>query len=214
MPDRIATSLLRIARNPASGRVGHGNTLDIGLRAGLFADLALAGAVISNDAAPLAIDIGTTGDRFLDAVARAVAGRPGVSWPRWYRHVHDDRTALIGDLVEHGRWVRRSRIPARYDDVDQPGAIELAEHANAVAVRRTPPRDAADAVLGTLCAICGAVDARPRPRAMRDELRPLLDEIGVPEDPIRITVQHALFSAASTVRRARTGRGPVRRALR
>jgi len=215
-PDRTSTNLLRLGRDPGTGRIRHGSALDIGLRAGLFADLALAGGVVSVNGAPRAVDIGPTGDRFADAVRAAVAARPGVAWPRWYRHVHTDRTAMINELLTQQRWTKRPGLLARYDDADQAGAIELGERAASVAAIRREPRDAREVALAILSVLCGTQGGLPRPRAMKDELRPLLDDVGDPddpEDPVRRTVQHALFSAASTIRRVRRGGGPSKRPL-
>lgn len=47
MPDElIATDLLRIARDPGTGRLVRRNTLAVGVRAALFAELALAGQIV------------------------------------------------------------------------------------------------------------------------------------------------------------------------
>ena len=96
MPDElIATDLLRIARDPSTGRLVRRNTLAVGLRAALFAELALAGQIVDNAGAPHAIGAAPNTHRFLDQIRDAVAARPEVSWTRWFRHVHGDRVALV-----------------------------------------------------------------------------------------------------------------------
>jgi hypothetical protein len=211
----IATNLLRIARDARTGRLVRRNTLAVGLRSALLAELALSGQIVNNDGAPEAISTAPNAHRFLDQIRDAVATRPGVAWPRWYRHVHGDRIALVKELVDDGPWTPVGRN--RYVDADAPGVLELAHRVTAVAALRTPPVDSADAVLGMLLVICGATavpetigraPARPspRPKAMRRDLRPLLDAVGPPDDPMRIAVQHALGTGALVVRKVRRGR--------
>lgn len=213
--DLIATDLLRIARDPYTGRLGRRSTLAVGLRAALFAQLALAGQVEDRDGRPAAVDAGPNAHRFLDQLREGVAGRPDVSWLRWYRHVHGDRIALVKELVDEGRWAPSGRH--RYEDEDADGALDLAREVTAVATFQLPPSTAHDAVLGMLSVICGTTavpdvvgrpPARPapRPKAMRRELRPLLDVIGPIDDPVRLAVQNAVGASATVVRKVRHGR--------
>jgi hypothetical protein len=217
MGDRlIATDLLRVARDPTTGRLTRRSTLAVGLRAALLADLALAGQIVDNAGAPEAVGTAPNMHRFLDQIRDAVAARPKVSWVRWFRHVQGDRIALVKELVDDGQWTPAGRN--RYVDADADGVLELARRTTAVAMLRTPAADSADAVLGMLLVICGATavpetigrrpPARgaPRPKAMRRELRPLLDAIGPRDDPARIAVQCALGSGAIVVRKVRRGR--------
>ena len=216
MPNQlIATKLLRIARDPASGRLVRHNTLAVGLRSALFAELALAGQIVDHAGAPYAISTAPTAHRFLDQIRDAVAARPGVSWPRWFRHVHGDRIALVNELVNDELWTQVGHN--RYTDVDAASMLDLARRVTAVASLRKPPADAADSILAMLLVICGATavpetigrpPARPspRPKAMREELRPLLDAIGPLDDPVRIAVQYAIGTGATVVRKVRRGR--------
>jgi len=216
MPDElIATDLLRIARDPGTGRLVRRNTLAVGLRAALLAELALAGQIVDYAGAPYAISTAPNKHRFLDQIRDAVAGRPGVSWPRWFRHVHGDRVALVNELVNDELWTPVGRN--RYVDVDATSMLDRARRVTAVALLRKPPVDAPDAVLAMLLVVCGATavpetigrpPARPspRPKAMRQELRPLLDTIGPLDDPVRIAVQHAVGTGATIVRKVRRGR--------
>lgn len=216
MPDElIATDLVRIARDPSTGRLVRRSTLAVGLRAALLADLALAGQIVDYAGAPYAVGTTPNTHRFLDQIRDAVAARPGVSWPRWFRHVHGDRIALVNELVNDEVWTPVGRN--RYIDVDGTTMLDRARRVTAVAELRMPPADAPDAVLAMLLVICGATavpetigrpPARPspRPRAMRNELRPLLDAIGPIDDPVRIAVQHAVGTGATIVRKVRRGR--------
>jgi hypothetical protein len=216
MPDGlIATDLLRIARDPSSGRLVRRNTVAVGLRAALFADLALAGQIVDYAGAPYATGTASNTHRFLDQIRDAVAARPGVSWPRWFRYVHSDRIALVNELVDDELWTPVGRN--RYIDVDATSMLDRARQMTSVAALRTPPADAPDAILAMLLVICGATavpqtlgrpPARPspRPKAMRNELRPLLDAVGSPNDPVRIAVQHAVGTGATVVRKVRRGR--------
>jgi Golgi phosphoprotein 3 (GPP34) len=216
MPDElIATDLLRIARDPSSGRLVRRNTLAVGLRAALFADLALAGQIVDYAGAPYATGAASSTHRFLDQIRDAVAARPGVSWPRWFRYVHGDRIALVNELVDDELWTPVGRN--RYIDVDAASMLDRARRLTAVATLRAPPADAPDAILAMLLVVCGATavpqtlgrpPARPspRPKAMRNELRPLLDAVGPPDDAVRIAVQHAVGTGATVVRKVRRGR--------
>ena len=207
MPDRTATTLLRLARDPSTGRLRHPSSLDVGLRAGLFADLVLSGHLISHQRAPLPTPADATGDRFLDALRDAVAGRPDVAWVRWFRHVHSDRAAVVGELVAQGRWEQAGgRMRPTYRDEDATEMVALGQHLARVAELRRDPRDGYEVALAAIGAMCGAVGTRPRPRALRHDLQPLLDHIGVPEDPIRRALQANLAAAAITIRRVRRGR--------
>ena len=216
MPDElIATDLLRVARDPGTGRLVRRNTLAVGLRAALFADLALAGQIVDYAGAPYATGAASSTHRFLDQIRDAVAARPGVSWARWFRYVHGDRIALVNELVDDELWTPVGRN--RYIDVDAASMLDRARRLTAVAALRTPPADAPDAILAMLLVVCGATavpqtlgrpPARPspRPKAMRNELRPLLDAVGPPDDAVRIAVQHAVGTGATVVRKVRRGR--------
>ncbi|MEP6599031.1 MAG: GPP34 family phosphoprotein [Actinomycetota bacterium] len=207
MPDRTATTLLRLARDPRSGQLRRGSALDVGLRAALFTDLVFAGHVISASRAPSAVTDHGTGDRFLDILRDAVARRPAVSWPRWFRHVRSDRSALIDELVEQRRWQQQSAgLRPSFRDGEPEGILELGRHLRAVAAHHADPVDARDAALAALCKICGALD-RPEPRAIRKDLQPLLATIGDPDDPVRGAIHAALGGASVTIRRSRWGKG-------
>lgn len=176
MPDRLATQLLRISRDPGSGRLRHVSPLAIGLRAALFTDLVLAGRVITVGPAPAIGPVGPTDDRILEAVARTVEQRPSVAWWRWYRHVRVDVAALTDELVSAGRWTPRSSSLGRsgYDDADPGSLAELTYVATRVGEFAMAPADSRQAVLAILAVMCGSIAGRPRPRALRRDLAPLL----------------------------------------
>jgi Golgi phosphoprotein 3 (GPP34) len=207
VPDRTATTLLRLARDPRTGRLRHPSALDVGLRASLFADLVLSGRVISEERAPLPTPADPTGDAFLDALRDAVAARPRVAWLRWFRHVHSDRGAIVSELVAQGRWTPTGgRLRPTYRDDAHAEIVELSRHVAAVAEQRRTPDDGYQVILAIIATLCGAVGGRPRPRALRRELRPLLDYFGVPEDPIRRALQANLTATSIAIRRVRRGR--------
>jgi Golgi phosphoprotein 3 (GPP34) len=174
--DRLATQLLRVARDPGSGRLRHPGSLAIGLRAALFTDLVLLGRVGQDGPGPGVGPMPATEDRILEAVARTVERRPRVAWWRWYRHVRPDTEALVGELVAAGRWTERpgNRTRAAYDDADEAGLAELTHATMQVAESLTAPRDARQAILAILTVMCGSITGRPRPRALRRDLKPLL----------------------------------------
>jgi hypothetical protein len=176
MPDRLATQLLRVSRDPGSGRLRHQSPLAIGLRAALFTDLVLAGRVISVGPAPAVGPVGPTDDRILEAVARTVEKRPNVAWWRWYRHVRVDIAALTDELVDAGRWTPRPSALGRtgYDDVDPDSLAELTFTATRIGEFSMAPADSRQAVLAILTVMCGSIAGRPRPRALRRDLKPLL----------------------------------------
>ncbi len=205
MPPQIASSLLLIARNPTSGTVRHPGALDRALRSALLAQLALAGAITDVGRAPTSARQEPTGDRILDAVLATIQARPGVLWPRWYRHVAADRAALSQQLVAQGRWARAGRHLGRhaYTDTDPEDTVQRGFEALQVAERTRPPIDGEQACLAILMVVSGALVGRPRPRELRGSLLPLLDVIGPPADPVRHTVQVALATGAQAVRKRR-----------
>jgi hypothetical protein len=205
--DRTATTLLRLARDPRTGRLRYPSALDVGLRSSLFADLVLSGYVVSEQRSPLPTAADPTGDSFLDALRDAVAARPRVAWLRWFRHVHSDRGAIVAELVAQGRWAPTGgRLRPTFSDDRETEVGELSRHLAAVAEQRTAPRDGYDVALAVIGTLCGAVGGRPRPRALRRELRPLMDYFGVPEDPIRRALQANLTATSIAIRRVRRGR--------
>lgn len=173
---RLATQLLLLARNPDTGRLRKPRNLDIGLRAALLADLALQGRIAEQARGPILVAPGDTGDRILDAVARTVGQRPDVHWWRWFRHVRDDRTALVDELLASGRWVRRGGgVRPAYDDTDAVASAALAHTIGRVVDKQVQPGDARQAFLASLTVMTGALTGRPRPRALKNDLLPLTD---------------------------------------
>jgi hypothetical protein len=199
--DRLATQLLLIARDPGSGRLRHPGSLDIGLRAALFTDLLLSGRITEQRGGPFASEAGASDDRILDAVQRTVAGRPGVAWWRWFRHVRVDRDALVGELTASGRWTADGRVRPQYADEQSGAALEHAEHLLAVAALRAAPNDCDDAVLAVLATMCGSITGRPRPRALRHDLSPLVDGIARSDVPGAAHLPRVLRGAAMRIRR-------------
>ncbi len=197
--DRIATDLLRLARDPASGRIRNRTCLDVGLRAALFADLAIGGQVIDYAGTPAVTPLEPTGDRMLDAVRDAVARRPSVDWVRWFRYVSTDCKALRNELLTAGRWQQQRRWPATYVDDGSDDMLALAHRLDQVARYEREPDDTREAVLTTLATTCGATGRRPRPGAVAKELGKLVGAI--PDE----TVRRIIKSAAVSMRQRRHG---------
>jgi hypothetical protein len=204
VPDRIAVDLLRMARDPGSGRIKHRGSLDIALRAALFAELALNGKLVDQVNAPSLTSDDPTGDRILDAIRGAVQARPNVTWRRWFRHVRVDRTALSAELVDAGRWRRTRSWPATFADAKPEEAQALAFEINRVVTFDRAPVDSREAVLALLAVSSGATGRRPRPAAVRRELKSLLDSVN------QHTTQKIVVTAATVIRRDRRGLGAVR----
>lgn len=168
MPDRLATQLLRVARDPATGRLHHPGPLASGLRAALFTDLILTGRVREIRRAPFAEEPTESEDRILAALQRAVARRPDVAWWRWFRHVRVDRVALVDELVQAGRWTpHHSGLGAAYEDADADEALAHAEALRQIVNGAAEPADSREAVLAMLTVMCGSIAQRPHPRAVR-----------------------------------------------
>lgn len=199
MPDRIAVDLLRMARNPASGRIRHPASLDVALRAALFAELALNGRLVDQLNAPALTSDEPTGDHIFDTIRRTVAARPNVTWRRWFRHVRVDRAALCAELVEAGRWERTRGWPAAFSDAKSEEAQALAFEINRIVRFERAPADSREAVLTLLAISCGAVGRRPRPAAVRRELKSVLDSV------TQHTAQKIVVTAATVMRRNRRG---------
>jgi hypothetical protein len=206
VPDRLATQLLRIARNPRSGRLRHPRVLDIGLRAALLAELVLDGRVVQQNGAPFASGVTDTGDRVLDAVARTVEARPNVRWWRWFRHVRQDRAVLVAELLESGRWTQRpGGLRPAYDDADEGAALALTFETNRVVRQEAAPRDARQGVLAILTVMSGAAGGRPHPRALRSSLKPIVEAIAHSGER-GADLLPRLFAGASTLSRRPTRR--------
>ncbi len=201
VPDRIATDLLRIARDPGTGRLRHTQRLEVALRAALFSDLALAGHLATMAAAPIATESGPPEDRILAAVWTTVTRRRSVRWSRWYRHVRVDRVALVDELTSAERWQVGRGVPRTYVESDLGGALELREHVLAVIESRGEVRDAHDAVLALLAAMSGVADGRVRTGVLSGELGRLLAHVGESDEVPRRTVEAALRAAAPRIRR-------------
>lgn len=197
MPDRLATQLLRVARDPATGRLRHAGALATGLRAALFTDLILAGRVSPAGRGPYADEPVERGDRILDAVQRTVARRPDVAWWRWFRHVRVDRVALVDELVQAGRWTpRRSGLGTAYDDAEADEALAWAQQLRRIVRHEAGEPDARQNVLAMLTLMCGSIDQRPQPRAVRQ--RPSRDAAGSGPVPLRRSPHPLIEAAAQT----------------
>ena len=199
--DRLATQLLLISRDPATGRLRHPGVLDIGLRAALFTDLLLNGHISQQRGGPFAEEMGVDNDRILDAVLRTVERRPGVAWSRWFRHVRVDRTALVGELVDAGRWTEEGGLSPRYHDEQSDAALAHAESLRQIAELHAQPGTAGEGVLAILTVMCGSITGRPRPRALRRELDPLLTQLVRPEVTGTVYLPRMLRGAAQRIRR-------------
>ena len=204
MPDRIAVDLLRMARDPATGRIRHRSALDISLRAALFAELALNGKIVDEINAPALTSGELTGDRIFDAILRTVQERPTVTWRRWFRHVSVDRAALCAELVDAGRWEPTRGWPAAFSDAEPEEAQAMAFEIQRVARFDRTPRDSREAVLTLLAIASGAVGRRPRPVAVRRELKSVFDAVN------HHTTQKIVATAAAVTRRSRRGLNAAR----
>jgi hypothetical protein len=204
VPDRIAVDLLRMARDPGSGRLRHRGSLEIALRAALFAELALNGKLVDQVNSPTLTSHEPTGDRIFDGIRGAVEARPNVTWRRWFRHVRVDRTALSAELVDAGHWRRTRGWPAAFADAEPEEAQALAYEINRIVSFDRAPVDSREAVLALLAVASGASGRRPRPAAIRRELKPLLDIVN------HHTAQKIVVTAATVIRRDRRGLGAVR----
>jgi len=201
VPDRLATQLLLIAHDPTTGRLRRPRMLDIGLRAALFTDLVLAGRVTEQYRAPFAEQSTESDDHMLDAVERAVVRRPYVGWWRWFRHVRADRLALVGELLADGRWTQESGgLRPSYRNADPGAATALAYATLQVVEKRASPADARQAVLAALTVMCGSV-GRPHPRAVRRELKPIIEAAARSDETGAAILPHVVVGAAVLLRR-------------
>jgi hypothetical protein len=204
-PDRTATRLLLIALEPTSGRLRNPRVLDVGLRAGMFADLIQLGRIVSDGHGPVPTRDEPTGDRLLDAVFRTVSQRPKVAWKRWYRHVRVDREAGTAELVEQGRWRSAGRVTPTYLDLHPQLAQAARQHTAQVITLRTEPDDAQDAALALIAAITGVVGGPRRPaKAIDRELAGLLPALGASEQ-VRRDVRQCIYVAAKSMKRELPG---------
>jgi hypothetical protein len=203
MTDRLATRLLRLARDPGTGRIRHRTAVEKALRAALFADLGLAGGVRSIGIGPSAEDTEPTGDRILDAVRTTVIARPDVNWLRWFRTVGVDRVALTDELVGTGRWLSLAGWPPAHRDIEPDAMLEAAQRIWAVLEGVIEPADADEGILAMLCIACGAPASHPRPRELRDAVPRLLDPVLPIGERGRETVQNAVMAAGLAIRRRR-----------
>jgi hypothetical protein len=204
VPDRIAVDLLRMARDPATGRIRHRSALDISLRAALFAELALNGKIVDEVNAPTLTSGELTGDRIFDAILRTVQERPTVTWRRWFRHVSADRAVLCAELVDAGRWEPTRGWPAAFSDAKPEEAQAIAFEIQRVAKFERAPRDSREAVLTLLAISSGALGRRPRPAAVRRELKSVFDAVN------HHTTQKIVATAATITRRSRRGLNAAR----
>lgn len=222
-PGPIADDLLRAVLAASRGslprylireRAGAARRLDVVLRAALFCDLARAGLVVaergpvaashpgsSSGRVPVAQDTvraEVEADRILTAVLAAVARRPGVSWTRWFRHVRQDRAALVSRLVASGRWTAQGAN--RFLDRDPGGAERLATRMFTVSELIEAPSDGRETVLGYLYALSGL--GLSTERALGWDVR----LAGLDETPDGATTRAVLAAARSVIRRGRFGR--------
>ena len=206
--ERIATVLLRLARDPVSGRVRHRSSVDVALRAALFAELALDGRIVDRAGSPAAFPAEPSGDRKLDAVREAVEQRPGVAWLRWFRHVSSDHDALCKELVADGRWIRQDGWRAAYADTEADAVLVLANEIERVVRYERAPVDTREAVLAALAVACGATGRWPRPSAVKQDLAQMVGSVSgkaTEATEATETVQKIITTAATATRRTRRG---------
>lgn len=174
----------------------------MGLRAALFTDLVFAGRVTQQYRAPFVEQATESGDPILDAVERTVARRPGVGWWRWFRHVRADRVALAGELVAAGRWTQtRGGLWPSYRDENPDATFALSYAIQQIVEKRAVACDARQAVLVALAVMCGSTGRRPHPRALRGELKPIIDVVVRSEETGAAIVPQVLAGAAKLIRR-------------
>jgi hypothetical protein len=91
-----------------------------------------------------------------------------VAWWRWFRHVRVDRVALVDELVQAGRWTaHHSGLGATYEDAEADEALARAEQMRRIVAGAAEPPDSRHAVLAMLTVMCGSIEQRPHPRAVR-----------------------------------------------
>jgi len=164
-------------------------------------DLVLAGRVTEQYRAPFAEQSTESDDHMLDAVERAVVRRPYVGWWRWFRHVRADRLALVGELLADGRWTQESGgLRPSYRNADPGAATALAYATLQVVEKRASPADARQAVLAALTVMCGSV-GRPHPRAVRRELKPIIEAAAKSGETGAAILPHVVGGAAVLLRR-------------
>ena len=156
----IAEDLLRAALHGGGGslprrglrqRRGNARRLDVALRAALFCDLALSGA-LTGVTAPV-VTGSRSPDRILGAVASAVARRPDVPWVRWFTHLRDDRTVLVDRLVGSGQWSAGSG--ARFVETAPDAAERAFARIYTVSELVSAPAEPRETALGYLFALSG-----------------------------------------------------------
>lgn len=178
-PGPIAEDLLRVVVQASQGslprygvreRAGTARRLDVALRAGLFCDLARAGVITGTHGPVAPSGLRSTGprpadgggsedgctdveDRILAAILATVAHRPNVAWSRWFRHVRQDRAALVARLVRSGRWTAQGGN--RFLDADPSGAARLQARTFTVSELIEGAADDRATVLGYLYVLTG-----------------------------------------------------------
>jgi hypothetical protein len=162
MTEPLGVAVCRLSLDPARGRLRHPQHTGIAIRAGMFAELALAGRIVGARW-PEAVGDSDTGQPLLDAVHAAVADRRPVGWRRWFNHVGADRQAATQHLVRAGRWqLQGDRIidaEAGATVLDQQRIVQLL-------AQREPPDDLNTAILTLLIGGAGGA-GRPAPRRSR-----------------------------------------------
>jgi hypothetical protein len=195
----LGVTICRLSLDPVRGRIRHPLQVGIAIRAGMFAELTLAGRVIGRNW-PEAVGESITGNPLPDAVHRAVANRGPVNWRRWYSHVQADRRAAVDYLVKSGRWQldgKRIVDPQAAETV-----LEQQEVMRTINTGETPP-DLHTMVVRLLVAGAGGT-GRPAPRRSWRLFKAWLPAL-LPEGPNHATY-HSMRAALRAIRRAATFR--------
>ena len=195
----LGVTICRLSLDPVRGRIRHPLQVGIAIRAGMFAELTLAGRVIGRNW-PEAVGESITGNPLPDAVHRAVANRGPVNWRRWYSHVQADRQAAVDYLVKSGRWQldgKRIVDPQAAETV-----LEQQEVMRTINTGETPP-DLHTMVVRLLVAGAGGA-GRPAPRRSWRLFKAWMPAL-LPEGPNHATY-HAMRAALRSIRRAATFR--------
>jgi len=195
----IGVSVCRLCLDPVRGRFRHPLQVGIAIRAGMFAELTLAGRVIGRNW-PEAVGESRTGNPLPDAVHRAVSTRRPTNWRRWYGHVQADRNAAVEYLVQSGRWQRDGKRIV--DPQAAETVLEQQEILRAINAGEQPD-DLREMAVRLLVAAAGA-GGRPAPKRTWRVAKVWLTQ-RLPEGPNH-AAYHGMRAGIRAIRRAATFR--------
>jgi hypothetical protein len=108
---------------------------------------------------------------------------------------------MCRELVEAERWVPKPGRRAAFIDVESDEALARSLELNRIVTFERLPKDSREAVLVLLGVACGALGPRPRPSAVRRELKLVLASVD------NATAAKVVTTAAAVIRRRRRGLG-------